>query len=148
MGDYYLPVGTRFEIADQEAPEDCMHTEKTVAASPATAQTAPTTPAADPDSQTQDRPAIGRFGRTHAAYLKSTQRHVYSRLVVEGKLGAYLVQIDKQANAMLDLLIRQMAEREGITEQLKATDQMEWVWRMNSIHIRAKEIVNNDLIYN
>lgn len=148
VGDYYLPVGTRFESADPDAPKDSSDAGNPVPVSAATVQTAPTTPAANPDSQTQDRPAIGHFGRAHAEYLKRTQRHVYSQLVAEGKLGTYMAQIDKQANSMLDLLIRQMAEREGITEQLKATDQMEWVWRMNSIHIRAKEIVNNDLIYN
>ena len=148
VGDYYLPVSTRFETAGPDAPKDSSDTGNPATVSAATAQTAPTTPAADPDSQTQDRPAIGRFGRAHAAYLKSTQRHVYSQLVVEGKLGAYLAQIDEQANSMLDLLIRQMAELEGVTEQLKTADQMEWVRRMNSIRNRADEIVNTDLIYN
>lgn len=92
------------------------------------------------------RPTIGRFGRAHGEYLKRSQRHVYSQFVTEGKLGAYLAQIDGQANAMLELLIRQMAEREGITEQLKATDQMEWVRRMNSICNRAEEVVTSNLI--
>ena len=91
---------------------------------------------------------IGRFGRAHAAYLKRTQRHVYSQLASEGKLGTYLAQIDEQANSMLELLIRQMADREGVTEQLKADDQMEWVRRMNSIQARVREIVNDELICN
>lgn len=94
-----------------------------------------------------DRPAIGRFGRAHGEYLKQTQHHVYSQFAAEGKLGTYLAQIDEQANNMLELLIRQMAEREGVTEDLKAADQMEWVRRMNSIKNRAEEIVNHDLIY-
>ena len=144
VGDYYLPIGTRFETADQEAPEDGKRTVNPAASSEALARTTPTTSAADSGS----RPAIGRFGRAHGEYLKHTQRHVYSQLVSKGKLGTYLAQIDEQANAMLDLLICQMAEREGVTEQLKATDQMEWVRRMNGIHSRAEETVNNDLIYN
>lgn len=148
VGDYYLPIGTRFETADQEASEDGKRTVNPAASSEALARTTPTTSAADSGSQTQDRPAIGRFGRAHGEYLKHTQRHVYSQLVSKGKLGTYLAQIDEQANAMLDLLICQMAEREGVTEQLKATDQMEWVRRMNGIHSRAEETVNNDLIYN
>ena len=90
---------------------------------------------------------IARFGRAHAGYLKRTQRHVYSQLAAESKLGTYLAQIDEQANSMLELLIRQMAEREGGTEQLKAADQMEWVRRMNSICNRAEEVVNSELIY-
>lgn len=134
VGDYYLLSGTRFEDADPEedgnaAPDDVTSTPKTE------------------DAVVSERPAIGRFGRAHAAYLKRTQRHVYSQLVAEGKLGTYLAQIDEQANNMLDLLIRQMAEREGVTEQLKATDQMEWVRRINCIKNRAEEIVNNELIY-
>ena len=145
VGDYYLPIGTRFETADRDVPEDGRHTENPAAASVASART--TTSAAAPGAQTNDRPAIGRFGRAHAAFLKRTQCHVYSQLVSEGKLGTYLAQIDEQANAMLDLLIRQMAECEGVTEQLKAADQMEWVRRMNSIHHRVKEIVNSNLIH-
>ena len=116
VGDYYLPVGTRHEDAD--TVED--------------RSVAPVSKAAQEkeDAAAQERPAIGRFGRAHATFLKRTQRHVYSQLVAESKLGTYLAQIDEQANNMLDLLIRQMAEREGVTEQLKATDQMEWVRRM------------------
>lgn len=131
VGDYYLPVGTRFEDADLN--DDKGSTPENGAAP-------------EEDAAAQERQAIGRFGRAHAAYLKRTQRHVYSQLVAEGKLGTYLAQIDEQANNMLDLLIRQMAEREGVTEQLKAEDQMEWVRRMNSIRSRAEEIINSELI--
>ena len=133
VGDYYLLAGTRFEDADPEENGNA-------------APDVVTTPKAE-DAVASERPAIGRFGRAHAAYLKRTQRHAYSQLVAEGKLGTYLAQIDEQANSMLDLLTRQMAEREGVTEQLKATDQMEWIRRMNSIRNRAEEIVNVDLIY-
>lgn len=133
VGDYYLLAGTRFEDAD---PEEDKNAVPDVVTTPKTE-----------DVVASERSAIGRFGRAHAAYLKRTQRHVYSQLVAEGKLGTYLAQIDEQANNMLDLLIRQMSEREGVTEQLKATDQMEWVRRMNSIRNRAEEIVNSELIY-
>ena len=133
VGDYYLPVGTRFEDAGPDA---------SVSDTPA--------PAVAPEkgeSAEQERIAIGRFGRAHAAFLKRTQRHVYSQFVAEGKLGTYLAQIDEQANAMLELLIRQMAEREGVTEQLKAADQMEWVRRMNNIRNRAEEVVCGEIVY-
>ena len=146
VGDYYLPIGARFETAGPDAPKDSSDTGNPATVSAATAQTAPTTPAADPGAQAQDLPSIGRFGRAHGKYLKRTQRHVYSQLVSEGKLGTYLAQIDEPANSMLDLLIRQMAEREGVTEQLKSTDQREWVRRMNSIRNRAEEVVTSNLI--
>lgn len=135
VGDYYLPVGTRFEEAD---PDDGRHDEH-----------APVSKRAEEkgDAVTHERSAIGRFGRAHGEYLKRTQRHVYSQFVAEGKLGTHLAQIDEQANAMLELLIRQMADREGVTEQLKSTNQMEWVRRMNNIRNRAEEVVNTELIY-
>ena len=147
VGDYYLPIGTRFEIADQATTEDGRHPENTAAISAALARTTPNIPAADPGAQMSDHPVIGLFGRAHAAYLKRTQRHAYSQLVAEGKLDTYLAQIDEQANSMLNLLIRQMAEREGVTEQLKAADQMSWIRRMNNIKNRAEEIVNSELIF-
>lgn len=133
VGDYYLPVGTRFEDA---GPDD------TVSDTPASVAV----PEKE-DAATHERSSIGRFGRAHAAFLKRTQRHVYSQFVAEGKLGTYLAQIDEQANAMLELLIRQMAEREGVTEQLKAADQMEWVRRMNNIRNRAEEVVFREIIH-
>ena len=133
VGDYYLPIGTRFEDADANE------------AIPCPAET--NTPLGDANKSEQERPSIGRFGRAHGKYLKRTQGHVYSQFVAEGRLGSYLAQIDEQANNMLELLICQMAEREGVTEQLKAQDQMAWVRAMNSIQNRAEEIVNHDLIY-
>ena len=133
VGDYYLPIGTRFEDATTDDADPC------------SAET--NTPSGEAKKPEPDRLSIGRFGRAHGEYLKRTQRHVYSQFIAEGRLGSYLVQINEQANAMLDLLIRQMAEREGVTEQLKAADQMEWVRRMNSICNRAEEIVNSELIY-
>ena len=90
---------------------------------------------------------IGVWGQRHAAFLKNYQPGVYNEFLVRGKLQTYLAQIDRDAQEMFDLLVRQLAEQEGVTEQLKAENQMEWVRKMNSIRNRATEIVNNELIF-
>ena len=90
---------------------------------------------------------IGVWGQRHAAFLKKHQRSVYDEFFFSGKLNAYLAQIDRDAQEMFDLLVRQIAEQGGVTEQLKAKDQMAWVQKMNSIQTRATEIVNHELIY-
>ena len=92
-------------------------------------------------------PAIGIWGQRHLRWLKRNRRVTYTNLLTTGRLYDYLQEIDTQATERLELLIRQMAETEGITEQLKAEDQMEWVRRMNSIRKQAEEIVNSELIY-
>lgn len=81
-------------------------------------------------------------------YIKQHRKVLYLNLLTSGKLNSYLADIDKQAEEMCSRLIKQMAEREGITEQLKAANQMEWVRQMNNIRIRANEIVLRELIYN
>lgn len=81
-------------------------------------------------------------------YLRENKRVLLSSLQLSDKLNSYLADIDKQAEEMCSRLIKQMAEREGITEQLKAENQMEWVRQMNNIRIRANEIVLRELIYN
>ena len=91
--------------------------------------------------------SIGIWGQRHAEFLKNHQPSVYNEFLVSGKLQTYLAQIDRDAQEMFDLLVRQLAEQESITEQLKAEDQMEWVQCMNSIQNRATEIVNHELIY-
>ena len=93
-----------------------------------------------------ERP-IGVWGRRHAQYLKQQRKAIWFELFSTGRLGEYLSQIDEQADAMLDQLMTQMAEREDVTEALKAQDQILWVQRMNSIRSRAEEIVNQELIY-
>ena len=100
----------------------------------------------DPALAREDLMARGGENGEKVSILGQYSRDL-TKLAAEGKLGTYLAQLDEQANAMLELLIRQMAEREDVTEQLKANDQMEWVRLMNSIRNRAEEIVNNDLIY-
>ena len=90
---------------------------------------------------------IGVYGQRHLRYIKQHKRPVYLNLLTTGKLNGYLADIDKQAEEMLLRLVKQMAKSEGVTEQLKADNQMEWVVRMNNICCRATEIVNNELIY-
>ena len=80
-------------------------------------------------------------------YLKEQHPILFSELLLSGKLYPHLLEIDKACEGQMELLVHQMAKREGVTEALKATDQMEWVRRMNSIRSRAEEIVLNDLIY-
>ena len=94
-----------------------------------------------------ERPAVGIWGRRHLRWLKQNRRVTYTNLLTTGKLYPYLQHIDTQANEQLELLICQMAKGEGITEQLKAEDQMEWVRRMNNIRSRTEEIVLYELIF-
>lgn len=91
---------------------------------------------------------IGIWGQRHLRYLKEYRRITYLNLLTSGRLNTYLSDIDKQAKEMFSRLIEQMAEREGVTEQLKANNQMEWIARMNNIQSRATEIVHHDIIYN
>ena len=90
---------------------------------------------------------VGVWGQRHLRYLKQHRRVLYTNLLTSGKLNSYLANIDKQAEDMFLRLVKQMAEREGVSEQLKAENQMEWVCRMNNIRSRAMEIVNDELIY-
>ena len=89
---------------------------------------------------------IGLWGQRHLRYLKEHRRLTYTNLLTSGRLNEYLAEIDKQAKDMFLRLIKQMSEREGVTEQLKTENQMEWVGRMNNIRSRAVEIVNAELI--
>ena len=96
----------------------------------------------------EEQQPIGVWGQRHLRYIKQNSKVLYFNLFTSGKLNEYLVDIDKQAEDMFFRLIKQMAEREGVTEKLKADNQMEWVARMNNIRSRATEIVNHDIIYN
>ena len=89
----------------------------------------------------------GRWGRLHKRYLKEHHPIRYNQLLLSGELGSYLAKLDKQAEEQLALIIRQMQEAEGVTEALKAADQLEWVRRMNSIRNRAEEIIQAEMIY-
>ena len=89
----------------------------------------------------------GRWGRLHKMYLKEQHPIRYNQLLLSGELGSYLAKLDKQAEEQLALTIRQMQEAEGVTEALKAANQMEWVQRMNNIRNRAEEIIYNEIVY-
>jgi hypothetical protein len=89
---------------------------------------------------------IGVWGQRHLRYLKQHRKVLYTNLLTSGKLNSYLADIDEQAEGMFFRLVKQMAEREGVTEQLKVENQMEWVGRMNNIRNRAMEIVNEEII--
>ena len=90
---------------------------------------------------------IGVWGQQHLRYLKQHRKVLYTNLLTSSKLNSYLADIDAQAKDMFLRLVEQIANREGVTEQLKAENQMEWVCRMNNIRSRAMEIVNDELIY-
>lgn len=94
----------------------------------------------------QDQP-IGIWGQRHARYLKQHHKIIYMNLLTSGKLNNYLVDIDNQAENLFLQLVKQLAESEDITEELKAKDQMEWVRQMNNIYNRAREVVNSKLIF-
>ena len=98
------------------------------------------------DDEPEQEP-IGIWGQRHLRYLKEHRRVRYANLLTSGELNAYLADIDRQAEELFLRLVKQMADAEGITETLKASDQMEWVGRMNSIRSRAVEIVNSELIF-
>ena len=94
----------------------------------------------------EERP-IGIWGQRHLQYIKKERKALYTELLSSSRLNTYLADINEQATAQMRLLITQLAEREGVTEQLKAQDQMLWVQRMHNIRDRAMEIVNHELIY-
>ena len=90
---------------------------------------------------------IGRWGRKYHRYIKEHRPVLHTTLLLSGKLNSQLAEIDNWATEMLDSLVKQLAEKEGITEQLKAQDQMAWVQRMNNIRNRSEEIVNAEVIF-
>lgn len=90
---------------------------------------------------------IGVWGQRHLRYMREHKHALYSELVMSGKLNGYLADIDRQAESMLLRLVNDMAQAEGVIEQLKAENQMAWIQRMGNIRNRAEEIVNTELIY-
>lgn len=98
------------------------------------------------DEPEEDRP-IGIWGQRHLRYLREHHRVRYANLLTSGELNAYLEDIDRQAEELFLRLVSQMADAEGISETLKANNQMEWVRRMNNVRSRAFEIVEADIIY-
>ena len=99
------------------------------------------------DEPVEKQKPIGIWGQRHHEYLRRNKQITLSSLQISGKLNGYLADIDQQAEEMFERLTRQMAVAEDITEQMKATDQMAWVGKMNNIRNAAMEIVNAELIY-
>lgn len=95
----------------------------------------------------EEQKPIGVWGQRHRQFLKENHKVLYMNLLTSGKLNTYLADIDEQAEEMFSRLVKQLAEKEGITEQLKAENQMLWVQMMNNIRNRATEVVNAELIY-
>lgn len=91
--------------------------------------------------------SLGLFGQRHLRYLKEYHRLTYTNLLTSGKLNAYLADIDKQAQECFETLTEQMKQAQGITEQLKAENTLEWTGRMNNIRACAREIVNKEIIF-
>ena len=98
------------------------------------------------DDGPEDRP-IGIWGQRHLRYLKQHRKAVYAELLTSGKLNGYLADLNEQAEDMFFRLVREFAEKDRITETLKAENQMLWVQRMNAVQETATEIVNNDLVF-
>ena len=98
------------------------------------------------DDEPEKRP-IGIWGQRHLRYLKQHHKIVYAELLTNGKVNDYLADLNEQAEEMFSRLVKELTEKDGITEKLKAENQMLWVQRMNAVRKTATEIINNDLIY-
>ena len=96
----------------------------------------------------QEQRPIGIWGQRHLRYIREHRIALYSELLTSGRLNAYLADLNEEAEAMLFRLVKELAEKEGVTEKLKAEDGMKWVQAMNNIRNRAAEVVYSDLIYN
>ena len=96
----------------------------------------------------QEQRPIGILGQRHLRYIREHRIALYTELLTSGRLNAYLADLNKEAEAMLSRLVKENAEKEGVTEKLKAEDGMKWVQAMNNIRNRAAEVIYNDLIYN
>ena len=101
-----------------------------------------------PDLVAPESPHIGIWGERRRQFLRKHQRPIYDAMLMGGTLNAHLEEVDQSAEEMLELLMTQMAELEGVTEQLKTENQMAWMQRMNGVRHRAEEIVRKDLIEN
>ena len=99
------------------------------------------------DGTDEEKKPIGIWGQRHLRYLKNHRKVLYTNLLTSGKLNIYLADIDRQAEEMFEQLVNQMAVAEGITEQLKADNQMAWVGKMNNIRNQVIEAINTEIIY-
>ena len=90
---------------------------------------------------------LGKWGMMHKSYLEKHKNVLFSSLLMQGKLYQHCAEVERQANEIFDLLVEQMKEAEGVTEQLKEENQMEWVQRMGNIEALAREIINKEIIF-
>ena len=97
--------------------------------------------------ETEEDPPMGKYGMLHRPYLKENKPMLYDRLLLVGKLDGHLMDIDRRASEMVEQLTKELAQRNGVTEELKATDQMAWVQAMNNFKASAEEVVLRQLIY-
>lgn len=95
----------------------------------------------------EEQKEVGIWGQRHLRYIKQYRKVLYTNLLTSGKLNSYLADIDRQAEEMFSRLVKDLAEKENVTEELKSTDMMHWVQKMNSIRNRSTEIVNADIVY-
>ena len=100
-----------------------------------------------PNLTISDSPPLGKWGRMRRRYLKEHRPALYSKMLLTGRLDQHLAEIDRSCEEQLEFIMQQIAQREGVTEALKAANQIEWVRRMNSISSRAEEIVLSELVY-
>ena len=100
-----------------------------------------------PNVEAPESPQIGIWGERRRKYLQTSQRALYTAMLLGDTLNVHLVEVDKSATEMFDRLVEQMKSRDCITEELKAANQLEWVQRMNAIHHEATEVVMKELIY-
>ena len=100
-----------------------------------------------PCLEAPEAPKVGRFGMLYHDYLRTHKKVTYSGLMLSGKLKEHIEDIDRQAEELFSQLVEQMKQAEGVTERLKAADQMEWVRRMNSIRGRAEEVVKSEVVF-
>ena len=100
-----------------------------------------------PNVEVPESPRIGIWGERRRKYLRTSQRALYTAMLLGDTLNVHLVEVDKSATEMFDRLVEQMKSRDCITEELKAANQLEWVQRMNAIHHEATEVVMKELIY-
>ena len=100
-----------------------------------------------PCLEAPEAPKVGRFGMMYHDYLRNHKRVTYSGLMLSGKLKEHIEDIDRQAEELFSQLVEQMKQAEGVTEQFKAADQLEWVRRMNNIRNRAEEVVKSEVVF-
>jgi hypothetical protein len=100
-----------------------------------------------PNLDVPEAPKVGKYGMLRRSYLRNHKQAIYTGMLLSGKLNPHLEEVDQRSNEMMEQLTTQMAQTEGVTEQMKATDEMKWVAMMNNIRQRAEELVLTELVY-